>query len=94
MARSLAHLSMNDYESAEIWARKAVATPNVAVWGHCCFTAALAYLDRLDEARPALAEVLRIKPDLSAEFVSRAGPMNEPIRALLIEGLRKAGWDG
>ncbi len=94
MLRGFAYLSQHDHESAEIWARKAVATPNAPVWAHCCHTAALAYLGRHDEARSALAEMLRVKPDMSVEFVDQSGPFNDSVRELLIEGLRKAGWEG
>lgn len=62
----------------------------VAGWRHV----AVAYvrLDRLDEARAAIAQVLRISPDDSLELVSRTIPIAKPeIRDMFLNYLRTAG---
>ncbi len=57
--------------------------------------ACLGQLGRLDEAREALHDFLRIMPDYSDERVRQSLPFRDPAHhEHYMEGLRKAGWDG
>jgi TolB-like protein/tRNA A-37 threonylcarbamoyl transferase component Bud32 len=57
---------------------------------------ALGQLGRLDEAREALAEFLRLMPEYTTEAAARAsvGFRREEHFQYYLEGLRKAGWSG
>jgi adenylate cyclase len=57
---------------------------------------ALGQLGRLDEAREALAQLLRLSPGLSTEQAMRSSlPIrDETVFQHYLEGLRKAGWTG
>jgi TolB-like protein len=62
---------------------------------HFMLIAALAHLGRLDEAAAWLASWHRAAPGQAALFAARGGIPWWPAKSsnLLIEGLRKAGWD-
>ncbi len=58
-------------------------------------TSCLAQLGRLDEAREALREFLRLIPDYSDQRALISVPFRDPAHHQhYMEGLRKAGWDG
>ena len=65
---SLAHLLLRRYETAVDWARKAILLPNCQYWAHAHLAAALGRLSRVDEARAALAELVRRKPEFSCRY--------------------------
>ncbi|MFT5506104.1 MAG: adenylate cyclase [Gammaproteobacteria bacterium] len=83
----------NENEESLVWYRKTMQLPNVAgYWPHAVNAAALANLDRLDEAKQAIAMAVEAKPDLSIKFVKT----NLPTKAKngldpYIDGLRMAG---
>ncbi len=56
---------------------------------------ALGHLGKIDEARPALEELLRRIPNFSAQYALDFSPWldNDHFRHL-IDGLHKAGWKG
>jgi adenylate cyclase len=57
---------------------------------------ALAQLGRIDEARQALADFLKLMPGFTSEATARAslGFRDEALLQHYLEGLRKAGWQG
>ena len=89
---AVAHLLMEEYEEAAAWATKAGQQPNAAIWAQAILAASLAHLDRDEEARAALEEARRTKPDFSLAFVNEV--LHFKRRAdgkRFLDGLRKAG---
>ncbi len=82
-----------DYVTALDWANRTLQIPSATgYWGHAVKAAALAGLDRIDEARESLAAAVAAKPDLSLAYLSDNLPTKhkgalEPY----LDGLRKAG---
>lgn len=66
---ALALLFMQDFERAESWTERALATPNCQFWARAHQAVALAYLDRLPEAERCVDQILRDIPEFSVEFV-------------------------
>jgi adenylate cyclase len=83
----------NDNEEALNVANQTKQIPtSTGYWSHALLAAALANLDRMAEARKALAEALKQKPDLSISFLKHNMPTKhkdglEPY----LSGLRKSG---
>ncbi len=89
---SMGYLFLGNYEQALDWAENALSVPRVLYWGNAALTAALSYLDRVDEATEARKELQRRKPNFSCEFVKNVSPIIEPAyQDILVEGLRVAG---
>ena len=88
----MAHYYLGDYGAAMEWAEKAVRLPG-ANWPMRAFrVAALARLDRDDEASEALGELLEYRPDITLSFVRNRLPTADAVyRQNLLDGLRKAG---
>jgi tetratricopeptide (TPR) repeat protein len=91
--RSLAHLFRGEFADAASWARKAVQIPNAQYWARAHLVAALGHLGDQDQARAALADLMRIKPEFSLAYarehlfyLRRAEQLET-----YIDGLRKAG---
>ena len=80
-------------EAALEWVQRTLLLPTTTgYWTHAVTAAATANLDRMDEARAALAKALKEKPNLSIAFLKDNMPTKyenglEPYLA----GLRKAG---
>jgi tetratricopeptide (TPR) repeat protein len=68
MFGSLAHLFSKRHKLAAEWAEKAVRVPNSHYWANVALVAALGHLNRPDEARSAVAELLRKRPGFSCNF--------------------------
>ncbi len=91
-ARASCCNNLENYDEAEEWARKAVNARPDRLWGHITLAHALAGQDRPDEARVAIAEARRVKPDLSLSVIRRLLPHFHPeYLERLIDVLRKAG---
>jgi TolB-like protein/class 3 adenylate cyclase len=93
MFGSLAHLFSRRHKSAAEWAEKSVRVPNSHYWANVALVAALGHLNRLDEARSAVAELLRKRPGFSCSFakdhlfyVKDSAQIEH-----YVNGLRKAG---
>jgi TolB-like protein len=87
-----AHLFLGDYGQAVNWAHKALRQPNFQWSRHAVLIAALAHMEKLDESRRALDELMRLRPGFSLDFVRRYHLISDPDdMACLIDGLRKAG---
>jgi adenylate cyclase len=88
---ALAHYLAGRYAEAEEWARKAVYRKPNWYMGHTMLAASLAQLDRLKEAKEAVATYLQIFPDAKISAL-KEHPFKNPSDVLrLEEGLRKAG---
>ena len=66
-------------------------------WGYLFLIEAYMHLNRKKEAHKTVAEVLRMNPKLSLEFVSKLFPPNpnqvlKEKRETFLEALRKAGF--
>jgi len=91
--RSIALVQMKKYDEAVKWARDAIRQPNVQFFPYAHIATALGHLGRTVEARAALDEALRIKPDFSLAFVEKImGYFRNPADLEhYLDGLRKAG---
>lgn len=65
---ALALLFKGEFAAALDWTERAATIPNCQYWTTAHRAVALAYLDRKEEARLAVAELLREKPGFSVEF--------------------------
>lgn len=74
-------------------ARTAVRKPNPDIWAFSTLASVLGHLGKVDEAKSALEELLKRKPDFSLGLVKRLVFYNKiPAHlALYLDGLRKAG---
>ncbi len=91
--RSLTCTLLHQYGEAAEWARETMRNPRVSgYWPYAALASALAHLDQIDEARAAVAEALRAKPDLSLAYLKKTLPTKEPDGLEpYLDGLRKAG---
>jgi adenylate cyclase len=93
--RSVACNMLERYESAAEWARKAIQEPRSAAGGYWPFAAlasALGNLDQIEEAREAVDEALKRKPDLCVAYLAKTLPTKHPNGLdTYLDGLRKAG---
>ncbi|WP_170481827.1 adenylate/guanylate cyclase domain-containing protein [Ruegeria arenilitoris] len=90
---SLNFLFDRQFEKALDWAERAADIPNCQYWALAHATVALAYLDRIDEARQMKNRLLRERPDFSQKFAEKKlfFLKREEQMALYLEGLEKAG---
>jgi adenylate cyclase len=66
-------------------------TPNSAP-AHWCLAATYGLMGREEEARAVAADLLRINPKFSVEYVAKTSPYKrQEDKDQLIQGLRKAG---
>ncbi len=90
---ALAHLFAREFEEAEKWAWKAVRIPNCHYWPFAHRVAALGHLERREDLRLALAELLQRKPGFTCGFAR--GRLfyvkNTTHLDIYVEGLRRAG---
>ena len=92
--KAQAYIAMERYEEGLEFARAGLRQPNAGVWAYVAEVAALAQLDRVDEARQALERVHAIKPDFDLNFVvSTVEQMRFSGRELYIDALKKAGLE-
>jgi adenylate cyclase len=92
---AVGHYYCRDYEAAAETVRQAIRSypdlPHLYRW----LAAALGQLGRAEEARQALAEAIARGPDVFDLYVRARPPWVRPEdHAHMLEGLRKAGWEG
>ena len=92
LARSC--ITAERYQEAADWARKAIHRRSDLAHPHCLLAISLAYLNRTKEAKAALDECLRIQPDFFDSGVELSPYEDPAANEHLLEGLRKAGWEG
>jgi adenylate cyclase len=85
-------MMLERYAEAVQWAQISLRQPNSHFRIHALLAAALGHAGRTDEAKHAVDELLRLRPDYSRALVERAMPYKrrEDLDHF-IEGLRKAG---
>jgi len=90
---ALAYLFAGEFEAAEDWAHKATRVPNCHYWGYAHRVAALGYLQRSDERKAALQDLLKLKPDFTCRLAQQHLFYLRDLRQLTgyIEGLRRSG---
>jgi adenylate cyclase len=93
--RSMTCTLLRQYEAAAEWGRRAVHEPRAAkggYWSLAVLASALGNLGQTAEAREAVEEALRRKPDLSLAFLAKTLPTKHPGGLdPYLDGLRKAG---
>lgn len=102
-----AHLLMRQYDRAVELGRHALAQPHFRWSRYAVLISALGHLDRLDEARALVQELLEVRPDFSLDLVRSRHLFTDQVTlefvgethiftdqdefAHYLEGLRKAG---
>jgi TolB-like protein/DNA-binding winged helix-turn-helix (wHTH) protein len=91
--RALAHLFGREFDLAFEWALKATRVPNAHYWAFAHRVSALGHLQRPEDLRVAVDELLQRKPDFSCSFArKRLFYVKDPDQLeLYIEGLGRAG---
>jgi adenylate cyclase len=78
-------------EAVASFKRAIERTPNF-VWSHAMLSVAYIMMGRNEEAHAEVAEVLRINPKFSLEYLARTSAQKDPaILDNMINSLRKAG---
>jgi adenylate cyclase len=87
-----AHFAARQYADAVEWGQKAVDyRPDLAI-GYRTLASSYAHMGQLDKARAALAEELRLDPNLTLAAVHSENPTSDPdFLQRWLEGLRMAG---
>jgi adenylate cyclase len=93
--RSMTSSLLQQYEEAAEWGRRAAHEPRAAkggYWAYAVLASALGNLGQTDEAREAVEEALRRKPDLSLSYLAKTLPTKHPGGLdPYLTGLREAG---
>ncbi len=90
----VSQLVLGDAEAANDWLKKAVRRPTVQPLMHLFHACTLAHLDRLDEAKAAMAKLMAAQPGFTVAHLAAAYPnAPEEMKTPLYDGLRKIGVD-
>jgi adenylate cyclase len=76
-------------EAAIVEYRKSIDAGDHIYWNYANLAASYALLGKMDEAKPFVAETLRLNPSFTIEWYREHVPYDLPSRD---EGLRKAGF--
>ena len=91
-ARGMTLILMGQYDEAVKWNKMAVRQPNAHFQNHAILASSLGLFGRIDEAKRALDETIRLRPDFCSALVERTIPFQRPEDLEhFLEGLRKAG---
>ncbi len=86
---TLVNLYLRRHEEAVEWGRKAVRGPAIQWPAHCFLVAALAHLDRKDEASKAVEDLMAFRPGITLSFVRENYPtVNRDDFDHFLDGLR------
>jgi TolB-like protein/DNA-binding winged helix-turn-helix (wHTH) protein len=90
---ALAHIFAREFELACEWAQKATRVPNAHYWAFAHRVSALGHLQRSNDLRTAVPELLQLKQDFSCGLArKRLFYVKDPDQLeLYIEGLHRAG---
>ena len=85
----------SDYETTVAEAARLIADRPAHPYAYRWLAAALGQLGRSDEARAALDKAIETAPDAFRLYVEQRVPwMGQAVYDHMLEGLRKAGWQG
>jgi adenylate cyclase len=88
----MAYRETGRYEESITACKKALQRQPTNIYAHLILAATYSLLNRQEEARAAAAEVLRISPKFSLDYLAKSRPHIDPANtARFIEALRKAG---
>ncbi len=91
-AMALAHAAAGRIDESIGWAQRSLQCKSDFPNAYLALAAGYARLGRLDDARAALAESLRLNPDLSLSGLKRGLSYADPAFAAgILDGLRQAG---
>jgi len=89
---ALAHFGAGRYEDAIDWSKRTLSDRRMNTFGWRVLAVSYAQLGRLDEARSAAQEVLRVYPEFSVSHVATEFAAADPaFLERFLDGLRKAG---
>jgi len=90
---AMTSVQQEDFAQGVEWAKRSLRLPaRVGHWSHATLASALANLDRMEEAREALQDALKVKPDLSIAFLEKILPTrHKDGLKIYLSGIRKAG---
>jgi adenylate cyclase len=90
---AMTYILQGDFEKCVEWSKQSLRSPaSIAHWTHATLAAALASLDRMEEAREALQIALKVRPELSISNLQTVLPTrHEDGLKIYLAGLRKAG---
>ena len=93
VTHALSCILAGENADAVFWAHKTMQIPRSSgYWPHATFAAASANLDQLEDARSAVAQALKEKPDLTISYLKKTLPTkHEGGLEPYLSGLRKAG---
>jgi adenylate cyclase len=93
VTHALADILAGDHKAAIHWAQRTIELPRAAgYWPHAVFAAAYANLDQLEDARSAVTQALKEKPDLTCSYLKKTLPTkHEGGLEPYLSALRKAG---
>jgi len=90
--RARALFALHRYQECIDWERRATHSPNSHFWAFVTLAAALFRLDREDEARDVVADLLRRAPHFSIGFMKVSFSEEDPLDdTVLLEAFRRAG---
>lgn len=91
--RALAHLFAGQFDHALDWAKRSIRVPNCLYWPYSHRICALGHLQRHDELRTAIDELMERRPGFTCTLArKRLFYVKNPRHLeLYLEGLRKAG---
>jgi len=89
-----AHLNNRDYEKAVEWAQKSIGRRDDFPLPYLVLASALGHLGRIAEAETALTTALRLRPQVFANRKYSTLYRRHEDAEHILEGFRKAGWNG
>ena len=92
MTQGFAYFFMDQYEKGIVECKKALQIQPNNVFAHIALAANYSKLGREEEARAAVADVVRIQPKFSLDRYTKTLPVkNQADKEQVIDALRKAG---
>jgi tetratricopeptide (TPR) repeat protein len=90
---ALAYIFGREFELASEWAQRATRVPNAHYWAFAHRVSALGHLQRPDDLRTVVPELLQREQDFSCSFARKRlfYVKNSDQLELYLDGLRKAG---
>ena len=91
--RALSLILLQHFDEALVWALKGVRQANAGWLSYAILAGIQAELGQERDAKQAVADTLRLKPDFGVSFIAETFPFQDPIyRDRFVNALRKAGF--